>query len=187
MNELRRVAANTPGEPQSYDTTSIALHWITAVLVASLWVIAHYIDDFPRGPARINMRSTHVLLGVLLAATISYRIYWRARRGRSLQPINTGRFATLTKVGHVTLYVLLATTIALGVANAWIRGDSFFNLWTIPSIAPGDKALRKQVGEWHELAANTVLIVAGIHALIALTHHFLLHDATLRRMLPRRS
>jgi cytochrome b561 len=66
-----------------------------------------------------------------------------------------------------------------------VRGDNLFNQWTIPSIAPGNRALRKQVGELHELASNVILIVAGVHALIALTHHFFLRDATLRRMLPR--
>ena len=187
MNEPSREATNDSGETHRYDATTIALHWITALLVASLWVIAHYIDDFPRGPARINMRSAHILLGAVLAATVLYRIYWRARHGRGLPPINSGNLATLTKVGHFILYVLLAATIVLGVTNAWVRGDSFFNQWTIPSIAPGNKALRKQIGDLHELAANVILIVAGVHALIALAHHFLLRDVTLRRMLLRRS
>ena len=37
---------------------------------------------------------------------------------------------------------------------------------------------------WHALAANAILIVAGLHAAAALFHHFILRDATLRRMLP---
>ena len=37
---------------------------------------------------------------------------------------------------------------------------------------------------WHELAANAILIVAGLHAAAALFHHYILRDATLRRMLP---
>jgi cytochrome b561 len=186
MNELSPAAANMSDEPQSYDATSIALHWLTALLIVSLWVIAHYIDDFPRGPARTNMRSVHILLGMTLLALLIYRIYWRARRGRAMPPINVGKLATLTRLGHVTLYMLLVATLALGVTNAWVRGDSFFNQWTIPSIAPGNKSLRKQVGELHELAANVILIVAGVHALIGLAHHFFFHDATLRRMLPWR-
>ena len=104
-----------------------------------------------------------------------------------MPPINVGRLATLTKVGHVTLYVLVASTVLLGVANAWVRGDNFFNVWKIPSFAPGNKALRGQIGELHELASNLILIVAGLHALIALFHHYFLHDATLRRMLSRKA
>ena len=37
------------------------------------------------------------------------------------------------------------------------------------------------------LAANAVLIVAGVHAVAALFHHLFLRDATLRRMLPWRA
>ncbi|HYM35384.1 MAG TPA: cytochrome b [Steroidobacteraceae bacterium] len=187
MNEQKSKIANVVESSQSYDARTIALHWITAALVVLLWVIAHYIDDFPKGPARINMRSTHILFGVLLSVVLVYRIYWRTRRGRSLPPINSGALAAVTKAGHMALYTLLIATVLLGVTNAWIRGDSFFNQWTIPSLAPGNKALRKQVGDLHELAANTILIVAGIHALIALIHHFVLRDLTLRRMIPRRT
>jgi cytochrome b561 len=38
---------------------------------------------------------------------------------------------------------------------------------------------------WHGFAANTILIVGGMHAAAALFHHYLLRDDVLRRMLPR--
>ena len=37
---------------------------------------------------------------------------------------------------------------------------------------------------WHELAANTIVILAAIHAAAALVHHYLWRDGVLRRMLP---
>lgn len=54
--------------PTRYDRTSILPHWVTATLVVLLWLIAHWIDDFPRGTARITARSVHILLGVTLLA-----------------------------------------------------------------------------------------------------------------------
>ena len=51
-------------------------------------------------------------------------------------------------------------------------------------MVPGDRALVHQIGDWHALAANALLIVAGVHAAAALFHHYILHDETLRRMLP---
>src|SRR5215831_19307695 len=146
MNDPNLSTGKPSGTAERYDATTIVLHWITAILVVSLWVIAHYIDDFPRGPARVNMRSMHILLGIVLATILMYRIYWRVRRGRAMPPINAGRLASLTRFGHITLYILVIATFALGVINELVRGDSLFNLWTVPSIAPGDKALRKQVG-----------------------------------------
>ena len=41
-----------------------------------------------------------------------------------------------------------------------------------------------QIEGWHALATNTVLMVAGLHTAAALFHHFILRNATLRRMLP---
>ena len=37
-----------------------------------------------------------------------------------------------------------------------------------------------------ELVANTILVVAGVHALAGLAHHYLWKDDTLRRMAWRR-
>jgi len=36
----------------------------------------------------------------------------------------------------------------------------------------------------HEVLANALVILAGLHALAALAHHWLLKDRTLLRMLP---
>ena len=47
--------------------------------------------------------------------------------------------------------------------------------------------LSNRVTTWHAIAANTILILAGLHASAALAHHYLLRDGTLVRMLPRRA
>lgn len=83
---------------------------------------------------------------------------------------------------HVLLYVGLLAVVVLGIANTWIRGDNIFDLFTLPSIAPGNKALRHQVGDLHGLAANILLALAGLHALAGLAHHYVFKDDVLRRM-----
>jgi cytochrome b561 len=87
---------------------------------------------------------------------------------------------------HWALYFLVAATVVLGIANAWIRGDTILGLFAIPSPAPGNKALKGLVEYLHATSANVLLIVAGLHALTGLVHRFLLGDGVLRRMLPRR-
>jgi cytochrome b561 len=90
----------------------------------------------------------------------------------------------IARATHWLLYVLLAIAVGLGAANVWVRGDSILNLLRVPPYDPGNRALMHLVGGWHALAANTLLIVAGVHAAAALFHHYVLRDATLRRMLP---
>jgi cytochrome b561 len=88
---------------------------------------------------------------------------------------------------HRLPYVLLVIEVLLGVTNAWARGVSRFIVLTIPSFAPGDRALVRRINGVHELVANTILVVAGLHALAALVHHYVWKDDVLRRMLPPRA
>jgi cytochrome b561 len=169
-----------------HDRTTIVLHWTTAILVAVLWTIGQTIDIFPNGPLRIDYRSVHIVCGVLLGVVLVARLAWRLTRRESLPPIDHGVLLFIARATHWLLYALLIAAVGLGVAYLWVRGDSIFNLFSVPAFDPGNRALLHQVGGWHALAANTILIVAGVHAAAALFHHFVLRDATLQRMLPWR-
>lgn len=167
-----------------HDAMTIGLHWITAFLVAGLWVIGQTIDVFPIGPLRVDYRSVHIVFGVVLAFVVLARLMWRLTRQQTLPPIDDGLLLFVARATHWALYALLLITLGLGVAYAWARGDEIFNVMHIPQLVPGDRALIHQIGGWHALAANATLIVAGVHAAAALFHHYVMRDATLRRMLP---
>ena len=182
--ETLEQATAALGTPARYDGFSILLHWITAVLVVSLWTLGQCIDFFPKGAPRIDARSTHFLLGATLAVVLIIRLAWRAGAGRSLPLADRGWMGIAAKAVHYGLYLLLAATVVLGIFNAWQRGDVVFNLFTIPKLVPGDVALKKTLENLHADFADTVLIVAGLHAAAALVHHYLLRNPVLRRMLP---
>jgi len=167
-----------------YDGLSIALHWLTAGLVAILWTLGQTIDFFPKGAPKIDARSVHITLGAVLALVLLVRVLWRARAGRRLPLANAGWLGAAAKAVHYGLYLLVGATVLLGICNAWQRGDVLFNLYRIPQLVPGDTALRRTLGELHGDLADVVLIVAGLHAAAALAHHYLLRDRVLRRMLP---
>jgi len=177
----------TPTEPAAprYDGFTIALHWTTASLVVLLWLGAQIIDVFPRGALRTGARSFHIGLGVLLGGVLVIRLLWRLTFGRSLVPEDPGLLGRVARWVHQLLYVLLAILVLGGLLNVWVRGDSFFGMFVVPALSPDDRWLRRLVGGVHELAANAILLVAGLHALAALGHHFVLRDTTLRRMLRR--
>ena len=65
---------------------------------------------------------------------------------------------------HRALYVLMILVPALG-ASAWYLGI-------------------EEAGDLHELTMNIMMIIAGVHALGALFHQFVLKDGLLRRMTP---
>lgn len=178
-------AATTPNSlPPAlrYDTPTILLHWLTAGLVGVLWLIGQTIDFAPNGPLRVDYRSVHITLGVLLVFVLVARLVWRIGRGLTLPPDRHRLLAAAAKAIHWTLYLLLVAAVGLGLGYEWVRADSIFNLFRLSTQA--DRSVRQLLGGWHALAANAVLIVAGLHALAALSHHYVLRDQVLARMAP---
>ncbi len=169
-----------------YDSRTIALHWLTAVLVVALWGSAQLIDYFPRGWPRVDARSVHVTMGVILLVAIVWRVLHRLGTGRRLPAADRGALHVVAKSTHYALYALVIAQVTLGVLFVWSRGDNIWNLFTLPTLFPADKDFRHTVGDLHGTIANVILILAGIHAAAALVHHYLWHDNVLRRMLPAR-
>jgi cytochrome b561 len=170
-----------------YDGRTMVFHWLTAILVATQWLGAQTIDWFPRGPLRVDARSVHITVGVLLGLVLVGRIVWRATEGRRLPLADSGVLAVLSKATHWGLYLLLISMIGVGLFLAWTRGDSLFNVFTIPAYDPGNKALADQTLELHATIGWIIVGLAGFHAAAALLHRYLWHDGVLARMLPGRT
>lgn len=167
-----------------YDTTTIVFHWVTAILVATQWLGAQTIDWFPKGALRVDARSLHISGGVLLTAILLSRIIWRLTAGRRL-PLADGRgLSVVAKATHWGLYALLAAMVLVGMTLAWTRGDSIFNLFTLPQFDPGNHALADQVQQVHATIGWIIVGVAGLHAVAALFHRLIWRDGVLARMLP---
>jgi len=173
--------------PQKYDIRTIWLHWTVALLIVLMWIGAHMIDWFPKGPLRVDARSVHIVVGAALLILVGYRLYWRMVRGVKFADPSTVTWR-LAKFVHYLLYGLILTALALGVANAWVRGDDLFGIGHIPKFGDYDAAARhalaNQIVDWHRLAANAILVLAAGHGLVGLGHRWLLKDAILQRMLP---
>lgn len=167
-----------------YDAVTIAFHWATAVLVVAQWIGAQVIDVFPAGSPRVDARSVHITGGLLLAVLLLMRLAWRTTRGRRLPLADTGALNLLAKGTHWGLYALLVMMVLVGMFLVWVRGDSLFNLFSIPAYDPGNRALSHQVQELHGTIGWMILALAGLHAAAALVHRYVWRDAVLGRMLP---
>jgi len=164
---------------------TIALHWLTAVLLLGLWLVGTFLEDLvPKGALRSGIWSAHFDLGFLLTGLVVAFLVWRRTRGRDLPVEDPGPLHRLAKATHAALYVLLIVIVGLGIANAFVRGVSLGPV-SLPQL--GDPEWRRSLTHWHGLAANILMALALFHAVAALVHHYLWHDAVLRRMLPRRS
>ena len=114
MQPVNRIA-------RRYDTATIIFHWVTAVLVVVQWIGAQTIDLFPRGALRVDARSAHITLGVLLAILLAARLVWRATGGRRLPLADVGALNLIAKATHWGLYALLLAMVLVGLFLAWRR------------------------------------------------------------------
>jgi cytochrome b561 len=178
MQPVNRIA-------RRYDTPTIVFHWVTAALVLAQWIGAQTIDLFPRGALRVDARSVHITLGVLLAILLVARLVWRATGGRRLPLADVGALNLIAKATHWGLYALLLAMVLVGMFLAWTRGDSLFNLISIPAYDPGNRALADQVQELHGTLGWLIVALASLHASAALFHRWVWRDGVLNRMLPR--
>jgi cytochrome b561 len=88
----------------------------------------------------------------------------------------------------VGLYVLLFAVPLTAITGAWLEGHPLTLLGGV-AIAPWlaeSHASGAQIAEIHTWLGDAILWLAGLHALAALAHHFLLRDGVLLSMLPGR-
>ena len=175
------IAANRGAR---YDSTTIALHWLAALLVVVQWSIGQTIDAIPKGPGKQDYLGVHLTIGVLLTLVLLFRLAWRAGSGRRLPPADPPALHVVAKATHWGLYALMAATAALGITTAWAEGAPIYTLARIPSFAPGNHDLGEALAGWHGTIADAVLILAGVHASAALLHQYVLRDRLIRRMAP---
>ena len=69
------------------------------------------------------------------------------------------------------------------ISTADGRGVSVFGLFEVPASLTGIPDQEDVAGVLHEWLAWGLIILAGLHALAAIKHHFIDRDATLSRML----
>ena len=179
-----RIAAGDDGT--SYDGVAIALHWATAVLVIVNFALAQIWDWFPR-ETKGWMEDAHMSFGVLLAAVVVARVTWRFIPGHQVSSLEVGWMRLASKTTHYLLYILLVAEAVLGFAFRWGAGRpmAFFGTGIPPMIGEMDRAFRRELREFHEWIGWAIIILAALHALAALYHHYVLKDRVLSRMLPR--
>ena len=176
------------GLPNRYDSVARSLHWASALLVATAFVIGLAIDVPPKPwyPLWLN---THVLIGLSVLVLAIVRLGWRA--GHPAPPIVAGtsaRMGLAVKIGHAALYLAMIAVPLIGLAPLFTRGFGIgFGLFQIASpLAKQDRSLVHTATDIHQYAAYALIALAVGHVCAALYHHFVRRDEVLLRMMPQR-
>jgi cytochrome b561 len=184
VDKATRIAA---GATRSrYDGVSVALHWLTTVLVLCLFALGE-LWGFTHKPLRGELVVLHMSLGMLLGVAVAARMVWRLLPGHDVEPAVTGLTETLARIVHWLLYALLIVQSLFGWYVRWSEGEamSFFGLLIPSPLMPVAPASHDRIQEVHGWIGWAIVILALGHAGAALYHHFVLRDSVLVRMLPR--
>jgi cytochrome b561 len=169
-----------------YDPFTIALHWLIALMVAALVVIALSVDYFPK-PVRPTVVDIHGVIGATLLALVVLRILWRLTHKKPEFPETMGPlFRKAAAAGHGLLYLLMLITPIIGLVVFFLHGKALdFGLFRIPSPVAANRDLAHKIMDFHELGAYSLVALAVAHAAVAVYHQVVLRDNLLARMRPR--
>ncbi|EPE48593.1 cytochrome b [Salmonella enterica] len=191
--------------PQRYGVVSAALHWLTALVVygmfaLGLWIVTlSYYDGWYHQAPEI-----HKSIGILLMMALIVRIIWRLY---SPPPVALTSYSRLTRAsaaaGHLLLYLLLFAIIISGylISNLLLylllfaiiisgslippadgKPISVFSWFEIPATLTDAGAQADIAGTLHLWFAWSLVIISLSHGVMALKHHFIDKDDTLKRM-----
>lgn len=175
--------------PSRYGLVSLFLHWGSALTVFGLFALGLWMRELDYyDPWYHRAPEIHKSIGILLLIALLVRVFWRFLSPSPPAPAShSARLRKATKLGHLALYGLLFAVIVAGYLISTAEGKpiSVFGWFDVPASLSGLPEQADVAGEIHLFLAWSLVVLAGLHALAALKHHFLDRDATLLRMLGR--
>lgn len=173
-----------------YNALSIALHWLMLVLIIAAYSTIELRELFSKGSdPRDALKSFHFMLGMSVFFLVWLRLVFRFMGGAApaITPELKKNQQRAAELMHIALYILMIAMPILG----WLLLSSvgkpvpFFGL-EIPTIIGESQTLKPIFKELHEILGTAGYFLIGLHAAAGLYHHYVQHDDTMLRMLPKK-
>lgn len=172
-----------------YSAAAMFLHWLTVLLV---------IVGFTLGPggseqriysaALDTQRHLHETIGLAIFFLTIIRLGWRWIDTQPELPALPPMMVLAARLVQYVLYLILFLAPITAVTGAWLEGhavDLVFGI-NIAPLLPTNHALGDKIADVHVFLGESIMWVAGLHALAAIFHHYIRKDDILVSMLPRR-
>jgi len=170
------------GDPELrvFDPAIRFLHWLTLILVATIFVLAFSVHFASSSEQARTLVQLHRSFGVTVWVVTLGRLVWRQFSRFPDWPADMARAMRFAAHwSEYALYALLLIQPILGLLHTNAHGERarVFFLGQLPALIGRDPPLAKQL-----LGAHQAVGLA-LHALAALYHHFWRRDDTLHAML----
>ncbi|HTU59336.1 MAG TPA: cytochrome b/b6 domain-containing protein, partial [Polyangiales bacterium] len=124
----------TRDTPTGYGWISIALHWLTAIAILTIWFIGSSIHADPATTeSTLNL---HTSIAISVYALLWARIIWRFAVGHpGPLPEQRGFFHVIGKYCHYVMLAAVGAMLLSGPLMAWSRGDAI-HVWNWFALSP---------------------------------------------------
>ena len=169
---------------QSYGMVAILLHWLIAIglialFASGLWMttLDYYDPWYHKAPA------LHISVGFVVTLLVLLRIFW-SLFSPSPQQLTGRVFTLMAQSVHVLLYLLPLLIAVSGylMVTAEGQGAAVFSLFELPPLLEAASERADSAGTFHLWCAWMLMLLSLAHAIAAVYHHIVLHDAVLVRM-----
>jgi cytochrome b561 len=154
-------------------------------------VLAWQAGHLPPGMAKLATLARHKSWGLTILGLTVLRLawHWSNRQSPALPATLRPHERVLARLSHRGLYALLLFLMPL---SGWLMSSarnfpvSWFGALQLPDLIGPDVEAYEFLRAAHGMLAALLFGLVLLHALAALTHHFVRKDDVLRRMLPFR-
>jgi cytochrome b561 len=163
------------------------LHWLIAALIVTQFALGWTAVDLPLGTHKLALFARHKSFGMTVLMLTIVRVVWRwANPPPELPAGMTPLERTLARATHLAFYALLFAMPITGwlMSSAKKYSVSWFGLFTWPDLIAQNKTAFEALKTTHDYLSDVLLVIAVLHILAALKHHFLNKDDVFLRMLP---
>lgn len=170
-----------------YGAVAKLFHWVIAALIVIQFVLAEMADGLPLGARKLGLLARHKSFGMTVLMLAILRLLWRLKNPPPALPIAMTPFERRVARGtHIAFYVLLFAQPLTGwmMSSAKNYSVSWFGLFTWPNLISKNEAAFNFLRVTHDALSGVLFVIAVLHILAALKHHFWNRDEVLLRILP---
>ena len=168
-----------------YGWISIALHWVTAIVIVYLLYIGSSIGSL-EGEARNATILRHTSVAITTYLLLLARIVWRFHYGHpGPSEEQRGWAFTLGKWTHMAILVVLCLQLVTGPLMRWSYGNEIevFDWFVIPSPFEPSLALAGFLHTLHRYAATFIFVAILLHIGGVYKHTAFNQDGTLAKII----
>jgi cytochrome b561 len=170
-----------------FDPATRLMHWLTAGLMLSVFVLAFSIDLTTSRASHTAFLQLHRSVGLTIWVVTLVRLAWRNFAEYPDWPSDMSQAMRVAAMAsEYALYALLLAQPILGILLTNAHGDhvNFFFIGQLPALIEKNRPLAQQLLTVHKAVGFSLLGLIALHVAAALFHHFWRRDDTLTAMLP---